>query len=103
MKYYRTTAVTVDREPQSDLLYLLYSSEVGVIGYSDEFLGYTADIREASDASTSHMARWIRTFNKETESLRPASYDEVRDAGLLDVVIGVSKAMHPGSEIEPIT
>ena len=103
MKYYRTAAATVDRELQSDLLYLLYSPEVGVVGYSDEFLRYTADIREASDASTSHMARWTRTFNKEAESLRPASYDEVHDADLLNVVIGVSKAMGPGSEIEPIT
>jgi hypothetical protein len=102
MTYYRTMAATVDREPQSDLLYLLYSSSVGVVGYSDEFLGYTPDVREASDANTSHSARWTRTFNKEAESMRPASYDEVRNAGLLDVVIGVSKMMCPGSEIEPL-
>jgi hypothetical protein len=103
MAYYRTVAATVDRELQSDLLYLLYSSAVGVVGYSDEFFGYTPNVREASDASTSHMARWTRTFNKEAESFRPASYDEVCNAGLLDIVIGVSKMMCPGSEIEPLT
>ena len=102
MKYYRTMAATVDREPQSDILYLLYSSEFGIVGYSAEFLGYTPDIREAADSKTSRAAHWTRTFNNETETMRPASYKEVSEAGLLDVVIGFSTIMAPGSAIEPI-